>query len=558
VHHERMLRRNVNNSFLLIAIGLGLAAHLFRPPNPSSSSFAHAKDDTENNIHNQRPHLAAQDFGQGLRKKHNGGGRGRPSKKKPRRKKKKKNKNKNKNKDKQNNSNKNKDKDKGGGGSLANNFANSGKDKGNSNDNKPSKPSLPLGSSPAAQVLRILSSKSTTIDTQLFLYETPSSKWEPSTIYNHDGLIKGLQVMNSRGVAGMHYYLGNKGSDKEYKYGLTNVAAFLAQSMKETIKYNACSENNWDLIQGVYAISNACGQLGQSYQDYKCPKAEEHMACEVDLKMESRAVTNAKWYGAPPPFFCEPKKNKNDFTGKWDHGFMCNVGWVDPPIKCEEYEGQKAGGYVNDKPVANRAGRTDVEGCCWWGRGVIQTTGPCNFGKLNYYLGARAAKEGRDSAYPSIDFCKDPEIICSSSKYKELKWIAGMFYWMESVQQYNEGGWNYMEKLRKFVDGGFQDRGFIDAVSGIVNRGCHNPPCGTGAVDGGNERNANFIKTLIAFELIEPPKGFEKDGKVGGGSTVSTACGADHAEASASCKNIGCHTQLDCDAGQYCWNGVEC
>lgn len=357
----------------------------------------------------------------------------------------------------------------------------------------------------------------------------------------------------------MHYYLGDsKGSDEEYKYGLTNVAAFLAQSMKETIKYNACSENNWDLIQGVYAISNACGQLGQSYQDYKCPKGEEHMVCEVDLEMESRAVTNAKWYGAPPPFFCEPKKNKDDFTGKWNHGFMCNVGWVDPPIKCEDYEGQKAGGYVNDKPVANRAGRTDVEGCCWWGRGVIQTTGPCNFGKLNYYLGARAAKEGRDSAYPSIDFCKDPEIICSSPKYKELKWIAGMFYWMESVQQYNEGGWNYMEELVKFVDGGLVDRGFIDAVSGIVNRGCHNPPCGTGAVDGGTERNANFIKTLVAFELVDPPKGFEKDGKIGGGSAISTACGADHAKASVSCKNIGCHSQLDCDAGEYCWNGVEC
>ena len=39
-------------------------------------------------------------------------------------------------------------------------------------------------------------------------------------------------------------------------------------------------------------------------------------------------------------------------------------------------------------------------------RGVIQTTGVCNFGKLNYYLGARAAKEGRDATYPKLDFCK--------------------------------------------------------------------------------------------------------------------------------------------------------
>lgn len=62
--------------------------------------------------------------------------------------------------------------------------------------------------------------------------------------------------------------------------------------------------------------------------------------------------------------------------------------------------------YDNTIPVANTAGRTDVEGCCWWGRGVIQTTGICNFGKLNYYLGARASKEGRDSPYPDVDFCK--------------------------------------------------------------------------------------------------------------------------------------------------------
>ena len=48
-------------------------------------------------------------------------------------------------------------------------------------------------------------------------------------------------------------------------YGLVNLAAFLAQSMKETIKYDACDENNWDATTG-YPASNACGQLGQSYQ----------------------------------------------------------------------------------------------------------------------------------------------------------------------------------------------------------------------------------------------------------------------------------------------------
>ena len=46
---------------------------------------------------------------------------------------------------------------------------------------------------------------------------------------------------------------------------------------------------------------------------------------------------------------------------------------------------------------------------------------------------------------------------------------------MESVQSYNKGGWDYLTELRKFVEGGMIGTGFIDSVSGIVNRGCHNP-----------------------------------------------------------------------------------
>ena len=34
------------------------------------------------------------------------------------------------------------------------------------------------------------------------------------------------------------------------------------------------------------------------------------------------------------------------------------------------------------------------------------TKGPCMLGKLNYYMGFRAAGEGRSALYPEIDFCK--------------------------------------------------------------------------------------------------------------------------------------------------------
>lgn len=217
-----------------------------------------------------------------------------------------------------------------------------------------------------------------------------------------------------------------------------------------------------------------------------------------------------------------------------------------------------------------------------------------NFGKLNYYLGKRAADEGRQTPYAEIDFCKNPEAICSSTKFTELPWIAGMLYWMESVQKY-DGGWNYMDKLHEFVDGGFQDRAFIDAVSGIVNRGCHNPvsqdncmalfdiefsyftlthlyiliynlqhiciqPCGTGAVDGGQERHDNFIRALLTFKLIDPPKGFES-GKGGGspGNSLVLACGVDHSTAEKACPNpTECEFNSDCPSDQYCWAGVSC
>jgi hypothetical protein len=76
-----------------------------------------------------------------------------------------------------------------------------------------------------------------------------------------------------------------------------------------------------------------------------------------------------------------------------------------------------------------------------------------------------------------------------------------MFYWVESVQSYDVGGWNYITELKKFVDNGMSDTRFIDAVSGIVNRGCHNPPCSTGDVDGKWERSSNFYKVLTVFDI---------------------------------------------------------
>ena len=72
---------------------------------------------------------------------------------------------------------------------------------------------------------------------------------------------------------------------------------------------------------------------------------------------------------------------------------------------------------------------------------------------------------------------------------------------MSSVQTYDERGWAYRSELRRWVEGGMSGDGFIDAVSGIVNRGCHDAPCASGPVDGLEDRRANFDTVLRVMGL---------------------------------------------------------
>merc|ERR1711948_111927 len=183
--------------------------------------------------------------------------------------------------------------------------------------------------------------------------------------------------------------------------------------------------------------------------------------------------------------------------GMWGHvaPFAADVpldeyfAYVNAGGSCKDYEGIKTGGWTfegkgcvdgacpgSGAPLFGQPeGRTDVEGCCWWGRGVIQTTGVCNFGKLNYYLGKRAADEGRDALFPQIDFCTNPNSICEEGAPPELKWIAGFFYWLNAVQTYSTSAgdygdaapYNYIDELKAWVDGGMNtgDVRFINGAS---------------------------------------------------------------------------------------------
>ncbi|MGF1723091.1 Ig-like domain-containing protein [Photobacterium nomapromontoriensis] len=379
------------------------------------------------------------------------------------------------------------------------------------------------------------------MDNEAFLYETPESQWVPSTVYKWNDFLDGLNAMHNIGVAGNKFWLMNEGVDDEtnIKYAKVAIAAFLAQSMQETIRYNACDENNWSEVKygapADYPMTASCGQLGQKYADYGVNPVsglDYAYSCPRDNKMEVSALTHAKWYGAPAPVFAAPNAVLeergllvNGAVGRWTNNGHCNGGpneTVDSSKQvweredCKVYEGQKAGSFIWDG-----SSQESVEGCGWWGRGVIQTTGRQNFGTLNHYLGrshvdpetigktidgVTVEAPPANPLYAELDFCSNPGLICSSEENKEIKWIAGLFYWVTSVQAYNdEGGqyadWNYYNEIKKYVDSGLKGSQFIDDVSGIVNRGCPDLTCSTGDVHNVKERRENFKLVLQKLGL---------------------------------------------------------
>ena len=379
------------------------------------------------------------------------------------------------------------------------------------------------------------------MNNEAFLFETPTSGWIPSTVYKWADFLDAVNAMHNIGVAGNKFWLIDENADEEtnIKYAKVAIAAFLAQSMQETIRYNACDENNWseERFNGYvnYPMSASCGQLGQKYADYgvnPISGLDHGYSCPRDDKMEVSALTHAQWYGAPAPVFAAPDAVLeergllvNGFAGQWNNTEHCNSEvptTVDTSKQvwerdeCHVYVGQQAGKFV-----WNGSSRESVQGCGWWGRGVIQTTGRQNFGTLNHYLGRShvdPSKIGQtidgltveappeNPLYAELDFCSNPGLICSSEENKEIKWIAGLFYWVTSVQAYPDesgkyGDWNYYNELKAYVDNGMKGTKFIDDVSGIVNRGCPDLVCDTGEVHNIKERRENFIKVLTLLGL---------------------------------------------------------
>jgi hypothetical protein len=126
-------------------------------------------------------------------------------------------------------------------------------------------------------------------------------------------------------------------------------------------------------------------------------------------------------------------------------------------------------------------------------------------------MGKAAAKDGRESRYKDLDFCENPEAICSDKRTMELRWVVALFEWVERVQSYDSDGWNYIDELHKVVEGDllndlkFQRNNFIDEVGGILEQGCPYPPCDTveriQRLNWANDRKSNFRVALESFGL---------------------------------------------------------
>lgn len=285
----------------------------------------------------------------------------------------------------------------------------------------------------------------------------------PSIAYTMEGLMSALNIVVNKFPSDKTFYVGDGDGNAELtglQYGLVNFAAFLSQAMSEGIRIDSCDEWNTDYIfqdnTEKFPLSNACGQYERAY-DLEVCQSTEPFECPIDMEMEVTAVDRDQNFmpgkTGPPAFSCKPYV-EDSFPGFYD--LFDDV--------------------IVENAYSNSLGRTDVAGCCWWKRGALMTGGRCAFGKLNKYVGKEAADDRGIYVYPDIDFCSNPGVICDHVRTHELRWLIGFLDWSGRVQTYVDSntGWSYMEELKKFSDNGMVGDGFIDAVTNIVTKKCHN------------------------------------------------------------------------------------
>jgi len=259
-----------------------------------------------------------------------------------------------------------------------------------------------------------------------------------SAVYTWEGFCQAIKAMQS---VDKPLFAGTGEGAMRVAQVLSNIASLLAQCMWESggeAPWSACDENNY---RGT--TTAACTQRadGQRYDSLTSPPA-----CEVKADMQMTAETYASW--TPGPLKCEPG--------------------------------------------------TVTEGCCWWGRGAIQTTGPHNYKMLQDEVVSELP------SLANIDLCENPEAICQN---EQLKWLGALYYWTSVVQT----SLQFETSLYNYVATGFDDTGsmvdgasFNDGTGGMVNNGYW------GAQAHGNTgRTEYFHKIIAALELAGMGEGLE-------------------------------------------------
>jgi len=271
-----------------------------------------------------------------------------------------------------------------------------------------------------------------------------------SQAYRYEPFLSAIRTTGYFGVGEQRFFFisDEKKGLRGFNAGLANLAFFFANVMAESIANDSCNEAHWDVQEGSqsYAIANSCGQNGRDYGSETCPPWQSFMTCAVDTNAEMQAelprileppfVVDTQ----PPPFQCKPGTTP---AGSWDTTTQTLNN--------------------NDPTFSNSYGRTDIQGCCFYGRGAMLTRGSCNYGKvgylsccildmylscqltahsrslfsqqLNFHLGAQAAEDDRPAIYPKVNFCTEPDAICASDESMEMRWVVGMFEWVSCISQ---------------------------------------------------------------------------------------------------------------------------
>jgi len=135
---------------------------------------------------------------------------------------------------------------------------------------------------------------------------------------------------------------------------------------------------------------------------------------------------------------------------------------------------------------------TATEGCCWWGRGAIQTTGPHNYGVLQRDVVSTMGLNEPNG--DPVDLCLNPEAMCQQ---EDLKCVGAAYYWTTVVQKEA----CFFPTLDAYIESGFDvtatatdcTHSFASGIGGSVNNGIWNSDA---------HENA---KRVVNFETLMTP-----------------------------------------------------